>query len=89
MFDDSKYLFLQVSHTVVFVIEGLSLYHFMAHESMFPHITNNLKYQLEVVTPAIYGASIIEELAAVPLTGTQSSKLIKRMQLYTCNHIFI
>ncbi|EFN88019.1 hypothetical protein EAI_05841 [Harpegnathos saltator] len=68
----------KVSHTVVFVIEGLSLYHFVAHESMFPHITNNLKYQLEVVTPAIYGASIIEELAAVPLTGTQSSKLIKQ-----------
>ncbi|XP_032684423.1 RNA exonuclease 5 [Odontomachus brunneus] len=68
----------KVTHTVVLVIEGLSLYHFMAHESMLPHITNNLKYQLEVVTPAIYGASITEELAAVPLTGTQSSKLIKR-----------
>ncbi|XP_014484394.1 PREDICTED: uncharacterized exonuclease C637.09 isoform X2 [Dinoponera quadriceps] len=68
----------KVSHTVVLVFEGLSLYHFMAHESMFPHITNNLEYQLEVVTPSIYGASITEELAAVPLTGTQSSKLIQQ-----------
>lgn len=76
--------FPQVTHTVVLVIEGLSLYHFMAHESMLPHITNNLKYQLEVITPAIYGASITEELAAVPLTGTQSSKLIERMYLYAC-----
>lgn len=68
----------KVSHTVVFVVEGLSSYHFMAYESMFPHIANNLKYRLEVITPAVYGASIIEELAAVPLTGTQSDKLIRR-----------
>lgn len=68
----------KVSHTVVFVVEGLSSYHFMAYESIFPHVVNNLKYHLEVVTPAAYGASIIEELAAVPLTGTQSDKLIRQ-----------
>lgn len=51
----------------------------MAYESMFPHIANNLKHRLEVITPAVYGASITEELAAVPLTGTQSDKLIKRV----------
>lgn len=78
----SKQFFLKVSHTVVFVVEGLSSYHFVAYENMFPHITNNLKYHLEVVTPAAYGASIIEELAAVPLTGTQSDKLIRSM--YIC-----
>lgn len=54
----------------------------MAYESIFPHVVNNLKYHLEVVTPAAYGASIIEELAAVPLTGTQSDKLIRRMYDY-------
>ncbi|KAL6267125.1 hypothetical protein P5V15_000204 [Pogonomyrmex californicus] len=68
----------KVSHTVVFVLEGLSSYHFTAYESMFPHIVNNLKHRLEVITPAVYGASITEELAAVPLTGTQSDKLMKR-----------
>lgn len=55
---------------------------------MFPHLTNNLKYQLEVVTPAVYGASIVEELAAVPLTGTQSSKLIKRTYIYGRIYIY-
>lgn len=64
------------------MVEGLSAYHFTAYESMFPHITNNLNHRLEVVTPTVYGASITEELAAVPLTGTQSDKLIKRM--YNC-----
>ncbi|XP_018362663.1 PREDICTED: putative RNA exonuclease NEF-sp [Trachymyrmex cornetzi] len=68
----------KISHTVVIVLEGLSSYHFMAYESMFPHIVHNLKHRLEVITPAVYGASITEELAAVPLTGTQSDKLIKR-----------
>lgn len=63
------------------MLEGLSLYHYVAYESMFPHIVNNLKHRLEVITPAVYGASITEELAAVPLTGTQSDKLIKRMYL--------
>lgn len=83
----SKQFFLKVSHTVVFVVEGLSSYHFIAYESMFPHITNNLKHRLEVITPAVYGASITEELAAVPLTGTQSNKLIRRMYMY--NYIYI
>ncbi|XP_012525476.1 RNA exonuclease 5 isoform X2 [Monomorium pharaonis] len=68
----------RVSHTVVLVFEGLSSYHFIAYENMFPHIVNNLKHRLEVITPAVYGVSITEELAAVPLTGTQSDKLIKR-----------
>lgn len=68
----------KLSHTVVLVLEGLSLDHFMAHQSMFPHITSNLEHHLEIVTPAAYGGSIVEELVAVPLTGTQSLKLIQQ-----------
>ncbi|XP_071574839.1 uncharacterized protein Rexo5 isoform X2 [Temnothorax nylanderi] len=71
-------IFSKISHTVVFVLEGLSSYHYVAYESMFPHIVSNLKHRLEVITPTVYGASITEELAAVPLTGTQSDKLIKQ-----------
>ncbi|KAG7187864.1 hypothetical protein KM043_016897 [Ampulex compressa] len=66
----------KVSHTVVLVVEGLSLYHFMAYETMFSNITANLEHRLEVMTPAAYGGSVIEDLAAVPLTGIQSSRLI-------------
>ncbi|CAD1480429.1 unnamed protein product [Heterotrigona itama] len=67
----------RITHTVVLVIEGLSLYHFMAYESMFPYIRSKLKHRVEVVTPAAYGGSVIEELAAVPITGIQSDKLRK------------
>ncbi|XP_076623466.1 RNA exonuclease 5 isoform X1 [Colletes latitarsis] len=68
----------KVTHTVVLVIEGLSLYHFMAYESMFPHITSKLEFRLEVVTPTAYGGSVVEDLAAVPITGIQSDRLIKK-----------
>lgn len=68
----------RVTHTVVLVVEGLSLYHFMAYESMFPHITSKLEHRVEVVTPTAYGGSVIEDLAAVPITGIQSDKLLKQ-----------
>ncbi|XP_043508412.1 small RNA degrading nuclease 5 isoform X3 [Frieseomelitta varia] len=68
----------RVAHTVVLVVEGLSLYHFMAYENMFPHITSKLEHRVEVVTPTVYGGSVIEELAAVPITGIQSDKLLKK-----------
>ncbi|KOX77476.1 Putative RNA exonuclease NEF-sp [Melipona quadrifasciata] len=68
----------RVAHTVVLVVEGLSLYHFMAYENMFPHITSKLEHRVEVVTPKAYGGSVIEELAAVPITGIQSDKLLKK-----------
>lgn len=77
-----RIFFAKVSHTVVLVVEGLSMYHFMAYESMFHHITTNMKHQLEVVTPAAYGGSVVEELVAVPLTGTQSDRLIKREYIF-------
>ncbi|CAK9796798.1 RNA exonuclease 5 [Anthophora quadrimaculata] len=68
----------RVTHTVALVVEGLSLYHFIAYESMFSHITSKLEHRVEVVTPTAYGGSVIEDLAAVPITGIQSDKLIKQ-----------
>jgi len=86
--------FSKISHIVLFIVEGLSSYHFIANESMFSHIKNNLKYRLEVMTPAIYGGSIVEELAAIPLTKIHNDNLIKRMYIYPylnkyCNMFFI
>ncbi|KAK0167983.1 hypothetical protein PV327_001828 [Microctonus hyperodae] len=70
--------FNRISHTVVLVVEGLSWYHFSSNESTFTHITNHLEHRLEMVTPAAHGGSVVEELAAVPLTGTQSRALIRK-----------
>jgi RNA exonuclease 1 len=63
---------------VVLLIEGLSLYDFQAYESMFPIITDVFRHRVEVITPVAYNGSLVEELAAVPLTGTQKHKLLNR-----------
>jgi RNA exonuclease 1 len=63
---------------VVLLIEGISLYEFQAHESMFPVITDVFKHRVEVITPLAYNGSLVEELAAVPLTGTQKNRLVNR-----------
>ncbi|XP_015183001.1 PREDICTED: RNA exonuclease 1 isoform X2 [Polistes dominula] len=68
----------KITHTIVFVVEGLTEYHFMSYESVFSSITSNLEFRLEVFTPSSYGSTIIEELIAVPLSRTQSDKLIKQ-----------
>ncbi|CAL7935248.1 unnamed protein product [Xylocopa violacea] len=68
----------RVTHTIVFVVEGLSLYHFMAYESIFSHITSKLEHRVEVVTPTAYGGSVVEDLAAVPITGIQCDRLLKQ-----------
>lgn len=66
----------QLSQTMVLVIEGLSSQHYISSPSLFPNITNLLHHKLELMTPLVYGDSVIEELAAVPLTGTQYCKII-------------
>lgn len=68
----------KVSHTVVLVIEGLSVKHYSSNESKFEYLKSKLEYKLELVTPTLYGGSVVEELAAIPLTGTQKAHLIKK-----------
>lgn len=68
----------KISHTIVFVIEGLSVDHYIQNESIFEHLSSNLEHKLELITPVSYGGSIVDELIAVPLSGTQKKNLIKK-----------
>ncbi|PSN57628.1 hypothetical protein C0J52_05431 [Blattella germanica] len=68
----------RISHTVVLVIEDVSLYDFQSHENILSNITKNFNIKLEVITPTAYNGNIIHELSAVPLTGTQKNKLMKQ-----------
>jgi hypothetical protein len=61
---------------VLLLIEGLSLCDFQAHESLFPAVTDIFANRVEVITPLAYNGSLVEEVAAVPLTGTQKHKLL-------------
>ncbi|XP_026473100.1 RNA exonuclease 5-like [Ctenocephalides felis] len=67
-----------LSQIVVNVAEGVSLNDYLEHKSSFETIDNIFNTSVELVTPAVSENSIIEELASVPLTGTQKDKLLKQ-----------
>lgn len=67
----------RLSHIVVFLVEGISLYDFSSHCSSFEFINSTLENQVEVVMPDSYNGSLVEELISVPLTGICKEKLIR------------
>ncbi|XP_011497286.1 PREDICTED: putative RNA exonuclease NEF-sp [Ceratosolen solmsi marchali] len=68
----------KISHTIVFVIEGLTVDHYLSNESLLRHVTSKLEYKLEIITSSICGSSFLEELINVPLTISQKSYLINK-----------
>ncbi|XP_044737591.1 RNA exonuclease 5 [Chrysoperla carnea] len=69
----------RISHTIVLVVENLSIYHYTSYQSNFNILNTKFKdNQVEVLTPTCYGGNMIQELVSVPLTNTQRSKLIKK-----------
>nr|CAH7712498.1 unnamed protein product [Callosobruchus chinensis] len=63
-------------NTNVLVIENVSLYHFVAYESLFPFLSSAFDHKLEMITPASYKSDIVKDLSMVPLSGTQMKKFI-------------
>lgn len=68
----------RVSHTVVLLVEGLSLYDYLAHQSCFPRLNAAFTSRLEVVTPSAYDGNFVEELALIPMTHNKEMAMIKR-----------
>ncbi|XP_067648146.1 RNA exonuclease 5 [Eurosta solidaginis] len=68
---------LRLSHSVVLILEGLSLYHYLSNESKFEQTNKIFQTRLEIVLPPLKEGSIIEEMAQVPLTNVQAHKLIE------------
>lgn len=69
----------KLAHTIVLVVEGLSLYHFSAYEKIFEGTKKIFENQLEIVMPpSNKDGLIIEELIAVPLTNSQKSELVAK-----------
>nr|CAD7461006.1 unnamed protein product [Timema tahoe] len=66
----------RLSHTMVLIVEGISLYEYLAYESLFPAITSLLAHRVEVVVPAQYNSSLVRELALVPSTALHKKQLI-------------
>lgn len=67
-----------LTKSVCLVVEGISIQHWMSCSQKFKHCSKIFKEIFEIVTPAIYGGSLIQELAAVPLSEMEKESLIKR-----------
>lgn len=69
---------LKLSHTVIVVLDGVSLYHYLSNEEKFVECKKIFETKLEVVLPVRGQNSIIENLATAPLTNAQAGQLIKK-----------
>lgn len=67
----------KLTQTVVMVIEGLSSYNFLSHESLFEKTKEIFQSQLEVNLPNFKKNQILEEISSVPITQSLREQLIK------------
>ncbi|KAH8314882.1 hypothetical protein KR074_007288 [Drosophila pseudoananassae] len=67
---------LSLSHSVVVILEGLSLYHYLSNESHFEATNRIFNTKLEMLLPPQEEGKIIDEIAQIPLTNVQAKKLI-------------
>ncbi|XP_064544707.1 uncharacterized protein Rexo5 [Drosophila montana] len=68
--------FQSLSHSVVLILDGLSLYHYISNESRFEATNKIFDTKLEVVLPPQDEGRIIDAIAQIPLTNVQAQKLI-------------
>ncbi|KAH8297695.1 hypothetical protein KR054_005822 [Drosophila jambulina] len=67
---------LSLSHSVVVILEGLSLYHYLSNESQFEATNRIFNTKLEMLLPPQDEGQIIDEIAQIPLTNIQAKRLI-------------
>ena len=67
----------RLSNVVVLVLEGVGLDDYQAHFSELGWLRKHMVDLVEVMSPASYHSSIVEELSLLPLTVMHKEKLIK------------
>ncbi|KAH8266046.1 hypothetical protein KR038_001381 [Drosophila bunnanda] len=67
---------LSLSHSVVVILEGLSLYHYLSNETQFEATKRIFNTKLEMLLPPQDEGQIIDEIAQIPLTNIQAKRLI-------------
>lgn len=69
----------KVSHTVVIVIDGLSLHHYSSYESIFEKTAKLFENKLEVVMPDDdTSEKMLQEIISVPLTNARKAELVEK-----------
>lgn len=68
----------KLSHTVVVLLDGLSLYHFSSHESHLKSVQEIFEHKLEVVMPGKSADEMVNEIMMVPLTNIFREDLVEK-----------
>lgn len=67
-----------INKTMCLVLEGISLENWVENKTMFAQTSKLFDDVVEVITPCAYGGSLIEELAAVPISEMEKESLLKK-----------
>lgn len=68
----------KISHTVVLVVDGISLFHYSSYESLFKNCTKIFENKLEVIIPNDNTNDLMNEFLTVPLTDVRKSEFIEK-----------
>ncbi|XP_055383588.1 uncharacterized protein LOC129613506 [Condylostylus longicornis] len=68
----------KLSHTVVLIVEGISLFHYLSYQNQFEETNKIFENKLEVILPTFEEGKVLKELATVPLTAFQKDQLIEK-----------
>lgn len=67
-----------ISQTTCIVMEGISIEDWLKYKNTLSSTSNIFEDVVEVVTPSVYGGSLIDELALVPLSESEKESLISK-----------
>lgn len=68
----------KLTHSVVLIVEGISLFHYLSYEKQFSQTSGIFEDKLEIVLPTHKESKILQELVTVPLTNAQKTDLITK-----------
>ncbi|XP_047993260.1 RNA exonuclease 5 [Leguminivora glycinivorella] len=67
-----------IKQTTCVVLEGISIQHWNKLQDKFPKTRKIFEDYVEVLTPSVYGGSLVQELALVPLSENEKEILIQK-----------
>lgn len=70
--------FNNVKHTNVLIIENLSLYHYMNHESILTCLKEKFPFKVEMITPGAYKGDVVQDIATVSLSTAKMKKFVDK-----------
>lgn len=67
-----------IKQTACLILEGISIKHWENNFDEFKNTTNIFSDFVEILTPSVYGGSLVQELALVPLSEAEKELIIQK-----------